>query len=205
MFCGSHLLKLPVEGLFIKHESDVLSSFSSPPGPPTSSSASASGKFVIIQQNVSKMSRFVGSFPLHHSEHKHWQTSEERDSFFLALLFLLNCPSHVDAPKPQLAKCIDFFPLFSLNLTNNFSLCQFYFKKRRPLSVKPLNKMNLHCVKWLNLMSYSFSSINSSGERSKLWRLSVSCSDQAVSDACSVLLHKETAVVIKHVWVQNGK
>lgn len=120
------------------------------------------------------------------------------------VLFLLNCPSHVDAPKPQLAKCIDFFSPF-FNLTNNFSLCQFYFKKTRPLSVKPLNEMNLHCVKWLNLMSYSFSSINSSGERSKLWRLSVSCSDQAVSDACAVLLHKEAAVVIKHVWVQKWK
>lgn len=120
------------------------------------------------------------------------------------VLFLLNCPSHVDAPKPQLAKCIDFFSPF-FNLTNNFSLCQFLFRKRRPLSVKPLNEMNLHCVKWLNLMSYSFSSINSSGERSKLWRLSVSCSDQAVSDACAVLLHKEAAVVMKHVWVQKWK
>lgn len=197
MFCGSHLLKLPVEGLFIKQESDVLSSFSSPPGHPTSSS-SASGKFVIIQQNVSKMSRFVGSFPLRHSEHKHWQTSEERR--FVPIKLPVTCW----CSKPQLAKCIDFFSPFYI-LTNNFSLCQFHFKKTRPLSVKPLNEMNLHCVKWLNLMSYSFSSINSSGERSKLWRLSVSCSDQAVSDACAVLLHKEAAVVMKHVWVQKWK
>lgn len=133
-------------------------------------------------------------------------TDFRRERFFFSGPFVpIKLPVTCWCSKTTTSQMYWFFPLFSLNLTNNFSLCQFYFKKRRPLSVKPLNKMNLHCVKWLNLMSYSFSSINSSGERSKLWRLSVSCSDQAVSDACSVLLHKETAVVIKHVWVQNGK